>query len=139
MIALLISASPALALPAEKLAIDSHGKQHHFTVEVARTPQEQRNGLMHRTKLARDHGMLFLMPTERNISMWMKDTPLPLDMLFIDPTGRIIYIAPSAKPNSTKVIKADKPSLAVIELLGGTAEKDGIAAGDYVLSPEFKK
>ncbi len=105
---------------------------HRFTVEVATTPQEQETGLMNRDHLAPDAGMLFVFPSEQYASMWMKNTLIPLDMLFIDTHGAIVFIAKNTVPESLDIISADRPVKAVLELAGGTCDKQGITIGDRV-------
>lgn len=121
----------------EALSIRTQSGTAGFTVEIAETPAQQETGLMHRRSLAGDAGMLFILPHERVVQMWMKDTPLPLDMLFIDLHGKIIHLAENTTPNSTDVIGTETPVLAVLEIKGGTAAKRGIRAGDYVMHPYF--
>lgn len=132
-------ALPGLAASArvEELFIESAGARHRFTVEMATTPRQQERGLMNRTEMAADHGMLFLMPYERPMGMWMKNTPLPLDMLFIDARGAIRHIQHRALPGSLDIVEHSEPVLAVLELLGGTAAKLGITEGDRVIHPAF--
>src|SRR5438045_3271901 len=84
----------------EMLVIQSGPQRWHFTVEVAKTPEQQAKGLMRRHQLLAHFGMLFLFPDMRDRQMWMKDTPLALDMLFIDSRGRIVYIAENTVPYS---------------------------------------
>ena len=131
-----LSAQAASARVTE-LIITSGGVEHRFNVEMATTPKQQERGLMFRKEMAPDHGMLFLMPSERPMQMWMKNTELPLDMLFIDAKGEIHHIH-TATPHSLDVIEYPTPVLAVLELLGGTAEKLGIKPGDRAISPAFK-
>ncbi len=106
------------------------GKALPFTVELARTGQEMEMGLMYRTHMEANEGMLFLFPDESPHAMWMKNTLLPLDMLFIDAWGTITSIAARAMPESETVIDSGGPISSVLELRGGTAEAYGIAAGD---------
>lgn len=114
-----------------------HGKIP-FVVELAMTPEDQQVGLMNRKELGENEGMLFVMPDDRKVEMWMKDTYIPLDMFFIDSHGEIANIAANAEPLSLDVIPASRPVHAVLELPGGTAEKQGISAGDKVIHPYFK-
>src|SRR5262249_5572752 len=108
-----------------------------FSIEIASTPDQRRHGLMHRRALPRDAGMLFLLPRDQPVAMWMKGTVLPLDMLFIDRHGRIVSIAREATPFSTKLISPDRPVRAVLEVLGGTAALRGIGVGDQVIHSSF--
>ena len=105
----------------------------HFSVELARSDAEKSRGLMFRKSLAVDGGMLFVSRHEQRVAMWMKNTFIPLDMLFIDRTGRIVNIAKNTKPQSLDVIAAAAPVLAVLEVAGGTADRLGLKPGDRVL------
>jgi uncharacterized protein len=132
---------PAWAVPSferDTLAIHTHDGERRFTVEIAETPEQQKYGLMHRDELPPDHGMLFVDKSDSVMRMWMKNTRIPLDMLFIDRRGLIVYIASNAMPNSLAVITAGKPVRAVLELAGGAAEKNGIREGDQVIHRYFK-
>ncbi len=119
-------------LPTEPLAIETAKGKRLFEVEVARTKRQQAIGLMWRTHMAADHGMLFDMGEARHITMWMKNTPLSLDMLFIMRDGRVISIATHTTPFSTDRISSGEKASAVLELLAGSAERLGIAPGDLV-------
>lgn len=101
-------------------------------LEIAQTPQQLKRGLMFRTELADKHGMLFLFDSPHIIGMWMKNTYIPLDMLFLDQTGTIIHIAENATPHSTEIISSQKPAIAVIELPGGSVQKYGIVVGNRI-------
>jgi len=110
---------------------------HRFTVEVAETPGQMEQGLMFRKTMAPDAGMLFDYKTPTLATMWMRNTLIPLDMLFVDAQGRIVNIQERAVPQSLDVIAAAAPVRAVIELNGGTAARLGIAPGDRVQHPIF--
>ena len=103
-----------------------------FSVEVAVTPQERSVGLMHRRELAADHGMIFDFRAEQNVLMWMRNTYLPLDMLFIDASGAIRHIAKRTIPLSERTISSPVPVRYVLEINGGLADKLKIAIGDTV-------
>jgi len=138
---LLVAAFPAWALETFKtseLTILTAGGPHKFTIELAITGPEREQGLMFRRSLAPDAGMLFDMDLPTNITMWMKNTFIPHDMLFLDPAGRIVDIHERAVPQSTDIISTRAPARYVIELNGGTAERLGIKIGDRVTSPYFK-
>lgn len=124
---------PLSAFPVSVLAIRSFGGQViNFKVWIADTPSRDEQGLMY-VKSIDDHaGMLFVFPATRRVTMWMKNTYVPLDMLFIDESGHIDYIAPRATPLSLDVIAAPRPVRAVLELKGGDCEVFGIHAGDQV-------
>jgi uncharacterized protein len=108
------------------------GKTHRFTVEVARTPEEQAHGLMDRQSMAPDRGMIFPYTPAQPVAFWMKNTLIPLDMVFISPGGRILRIEDSAVPLSLEPVGSGDAVEAVLELNGGRAAELGIAAGDLV-------
>ncbi len=114
------------------------GGRHRFSIEVARTPQQHMQGLMGRQHLPPDQGMLFYFNSSQRISMWMKDTPLSLDMLFVADDGQILAIHPQAIPLSTQFIPSPGPVRGVLEVLAGTAAKLGIVVGDRLIHPSFK-
>lgn len=102
-----------------------------LTAEIARSKSEQETGLMHRVALAENHGMLFPLPYARPMRMWMKNTLIPLDMIFID-AEKIIYLKENATPKSLEPIGPKENVTAVLELPGGTIQKLRIAVGDRV-------
>jgi len=114
------------------LSIDTAAGKRDFNIEIAITPAEQAHGLMNRSSMPADHGMAFLWKEDGMRDMWMKDTLIPLDMLFIDHQGSIVHIASNATPNSFDVISAGRPTQAVIELVGGTAAAQNIKVGDRI-------
>ena len=120
-----------------ELTIISATGPHRFTVEVAVTPAQMQQGLMFRRTMAADAGMLFDYKTPMVATMWMRNTFIPLDMLFVDAQGRIVNVHQRAVPQSLDVIAATGPVRAVIELNGGTAARLGIAPGDQVQHPIF--
>lgn len=129
------SATPALSpagLALVPLTIDSKGKRHSFTVEVARTSQEQAQGLMFRTELAPDAGMIFPFGAPKPASFWMKNTVIPLDIIFVRADGSIESIAANTVPYSLDPVASGEPVAAVLELAGGRAAQLGIAPGDIV-------
>ncbi len=118
------------------LVVETSAKvRHAFEVEMALTPRQQAQGLMYRRDLAGDAGMLFIYPRDRPISMWMKNTLIPLDMLFLARDGRILRIVERAVPHSLLTISSGEDAAAVLELNGGTAARLGIAAGDRIIHP----
>lgn len=131
----LLIAAHAMAFERGSLAIESAGKRHEFHIEIATAPQDQAQGLMFRTELAPNAGMLFLYPEPRQITMWMKNTILPLDMLFIEKDGRISRIAERTVPQSLAVVSGGENDVAVLELNGGTASRLGLKPGDKVIYP----
>jgi uncharacterized protein len=108
------------------------GREHRFRVEVARTPREQEQGLMFRKSLDPDGGMLFPMTPPRTASFWMKNTLIPLDMIFIRTDGAIAFIAANTVPYSREPVSAGVPVAAVLELRGGRAGELGLREGDRV-------
>ncbi|MFC1459660.1 DUF192 domain-containing protein [Microvirga arabica] len=137
-VVLLAGAAYAQAL--EALSIASQGGQKQsFRVEVARNDADRAQGLMYRRSMPGDQGMLFDFGRVEPVSMWMQNTYLPLDMLFIRPDGTIARIAANTEPLSTRTIPSGEPVLAVLELNAGTAAKLGIKPGDRVEHPIFKR
>ena len=134
----LLFAAPAFAASAEKLAFETATGAHDFMVEVATTPEEREVGLMYRRSLAADHGMLFDFGTDQMVYMWMKNTFIPLDMLFIRADGSIARIEENTTPFSERTISSGEPVRAVIEIGGGEARKLGIASGDKVSNTLFR-
>lgn len=123
----------------ESLVIETKaGEQHEFSIEIADTPSEQEKGLMFRTSMAPDHGMLFEFPTIAPISFWMKDTLIPLDIIFIEADGKIVKVHANATPKSLAQIASDAPVRAVLELNGGRAAELGIGPGGMVRHRYFK-
>ena len=116
----------------EPLTIATDGDATMFTVEIADTDMTRERGLMFRQRLPEGHGMLFDFGEPRPVSMWMKNTYIPLDMLFIRTDGKIAYIAENTVPKSLDTIGITEPVLAVLELPAGTAKKKGIRTGDVV-------
>lgn len=114
------------------LTIESGGRSRRFTVEIARTEQEQADGLMGRRSLAPDRGMLFPFDPPRPASFWMRNTLIPLDMLFIRTDGTIARIAANTVPLSEEPVGVEQEMSAVLELRGGRAAELGIREGDRV-------
>jgi uncharacterized protein len=141
LLAAAIPARGALAqlqqFPTAPLTIESAGGSHKFSIQVATTPAQMEQGLMFRRSLAPDGGMIFDFRTPSMATMWMKNTLIPLDMLFGDAQGRIVNIHERAVPGSLDTIAAAAPVRAVIELNGGTAARLGIRPGDRVVFPMF--
>jgi uncharacterized membrane protein (UPF0127 family) len=123
--------------PTAPLTIESAGGPRKFAVELATTPAQMEQGLMFRRSLAPGSGMLFDFKTPSMAAMWMKNTLIPLDMLFVDAQGRIVNIHERAVPGSLDPIGAAAPVRAVVELNGGTAARLGIRPGDRVVFPIF--
>jgi uncharacterized membrane protein (UPF0127 family) len=134
---LLIAAGPARPAPLKTLEIVSKTGVHVFSVEIADTEAAREKGLMFRKKLPEGQGMLFDFHQAQQVSFWMKNTYIPLDMIFIQGNGRILRIAENTEPLSTRLIPSGGPVRGVLEVIGGTARKLGIAPGDRVASPIF--
>jgi uncharacterized membrane protein (UPF0127 family) len=135
----ILIATPAFALDRNTVEIASKSGVHVFTVEIADTEPARERGLMFRKELPSGQGMLFDFHRDQQVGFWMKNTLIPLDMLFIDKAGRIVNIAHSAKPLSEEVIMSGPPVRAVLEVAGGTAKRLGIEPGDRVYNPIFGK
>jgi uncharacterized membrane protein (UPF0127 family) len=116
----------------QPLEIASKSGVHVFAVEMASTPEEVARGLMFRRQLPEGQGMLFDFHKEQPTSFWMKNTYIPLDMIFIRADGRILHIAENRVPLSETLVPSGGPVRAVLEVIGGTAKKLGIAPGDRV-------
>jgi len=127
-----------ITFPTGELTIESSGQRHKFTIELADTDERRTLGLMYRTSLAADAGMLFDFKIDQPVAMWMRNTRLPLDMLFITRDGRIANIAQRTVPFSETSIYSSGPVRAVLELNGGTAERLGLKAGDRVIHSMFR-
>jgi uncharacterized protein len=126
------AAKSEAGLEQTSLCINSGGKTHSFIVEVARTPAQQARGLMFRTALADDKGMIFPFAEARMASFWMKNTVIPLDIIFIRADGKIENIGANTTPYSTDQVESTAPVTAVLELRGGLAAERGIKPGDTV-------
>ena len=143
LLAFLLLAAPALAqpqtgLPTTEIVIQTAGGRHKFKVELAATPDQMARGLMYRREMAADHGMLFDYGRDQaGISMWMKNTFIPLDMLFVKSDGSVLNIAERTVPGSLASVSAAGAVRVVIELNGGTASRLKIKPGDKVLHPMF--
>jgi hypothetical protein len=116
----------------QPLEIATRNGVHVFAVEIASTPEEQAKGLMFRRELPEGQGMLFDFHREQPTSFWMKNTYIPLDMIFIRGDGRILRIAENTVPLSEALVPSGGPVRAVLEVVAGTARKLGIAPGDRV-------
>ncbi len=128
--------SPAVADEVELKVVTDKGR-FIFSVEVAETAAQRQQGLQHRKNLAASAGMLFDYKRVQPVAMWMKNTLIPLDMLFIDGAGRIVNVARDTEPMSLATIPSAAPVLAVLEVNAGTARRLGIQPGDRVLHAIF--
>jgi uncharacterized protein len=133
----LAAAAGALAESLQPLEIVTATGPHQFKVELADTPAERAKGLMFRRSMPPNQGMLFDFHDEVPIMMWMKNTYIPLDMVFVDRTGTVTRVAPDAVPLSEETI-AGGMAYAVIELNGGVAGKIGLKPGDAIHHPAFR-
>ena len=124
-------------LPVETIRIETAGGLKSLNVEIAADAISQERGLMFRRDMPADAGMLFDFHQEQRVAFWMKNTPLPLDMLFIKADGTVSSIEPNAIPYSTDTIPAAEPVRAVLEINGGQAHALGIKPGDRVRSVIF--
>ena len=129
--------SAARAASLQPLEIATKSGVQVFSVEMATTEEEKQIGLMHRKELPDGKGMLFDFSPEQQISMWMKNTYISLDMIFIRADGRILRIAENTEPLSTKIISSGGLAKGVLEVIAGTAQKYGIQPGDRVAHPLF--
>ena len=123
--------------PQSEILIISRSGEHKFIVDVATTVAQRQLGLMYREKMARNSGMMFDFSEEKLIAMWMKNTLIPLDMLFVDKTGRILQVERATTPLSLETIAARRPAMSVIELNAGLTEELGISEGDQVIHDIF--
>jgi len=129
----------AVTFERDTLAIRTASGEIRFDVELALTPAQKQRGLMFRDKLEPYTGMLFDFGTPQVVSMWMMNTLIPLDMIFIAADGKIISIAANTKPMSTDTILSGGQALGVLEIAGGSARLLGIRPGDVVVHSLFGK
>jgi len=122
----------------EALQIVTAAGTHDFQVEIAKDDASRARGLMDRRFMPADHGMLFEFDREGPEAFWMKDTYIPLDMIFISRTGIVTNIVANAEPLSERAIPSGPPCMAVLELNGGAAAKIGLRIGDKVRHPFFR-
>jgi uncharacterized protein len=131
---------PLSAFPQSLLAVrTTAGKVINFKIWIADTPRREQQGMMFVHDMDEHTGMLFMFPENRPVTMWMKNTHVSLDLLFLDATGKIDYIAASATPESETIIGPPTPEYAVLELKGGACERFGIKVGDTVVHKNFKR
>jgi uncharacterized protein len=132
-------APPARGAEQQTLEIASKTGVHVFAVELAVTDEERQKGLMFRRSLPESYGMLFDFKRDQEVQMWMHNTYVSLDMIFIERDGRIRRIAESTETESDRIIPSGGPVRAVLEVAAGTAKKLGIEPGDRVASPTFRR
>ena len=134
------AAQPAIpigSLPVREIGIATAKGVVKFKTEVASDPAEQQQGLMYRKSMAPDRGMIFIFPEPRPAGFWMHNTLIPLDLMFVDASGRIESIAANAKPLDDSLIPSRGDVKAVIEINGGLAQARGIKVGDKVRDPSL--
>jgi uncharacterized protein len=134
---LLAGFAPARAAGRATIEIVSATGVHAFDVELATNDAERERGLMYRKSLPEGQGMLFDFKFDQPVSFWMHNTYIPLDMIFVGSNGRILHIAENAKPMSDALIPSRVPVRAVLEVIGGTVDKFGIAVGDRLTGSIF--
>ena len=130
---------PAYAAGEATIEIISKSGVHSFSVELATNDAERERGLMFRKELPEGRGMLFDFEREAPVAFWMHNTYIPLDMIFIRADGSILRIAENTEPLSDRLVPSGGPVRAVLEVIGGTARRLGIAPGDKVAGAMFKK
>jgi len=137
---LMVVLLPAVAMPPDRLEIaTAKGATHAFTVEIVDTPELRAQGLMFRTRMDPDHGMLFDFKREEPVWFWMKNTYLPLDMIFVKADGTILSVAENTTPLSEATVPSGGAVRFVFEVVAGTAKRLGIARGDRLLHPRMQR
>ena len=136
-LALVLGVGTAAASQCTATGVDLRGDwgQAHFNVEIADDPEEQARGLMFREKMAASSGMLFIYDTPHHARFWMRNTLIPLDMIFLDQTGRIARIAENARPLDETPIDGGEDVLMILEINGGMARRLGISVGSALRHP----
>ncbi|TNB46543.1 DUF192 domain-containing protein [Martelella lutilitoris] len=132
---MVLAQSAAVRFPVSQLTLHTKTGDYPIVVEVAKDPLQRQRGLMFRTELARDHGMIFDLGVDRPASMWMANTLIPLDMVFISADGRVSGFHENAVPESKAIITSDEPVRYVLEIGGGEAATYGLRPGDRVSGP----
>lgn len=138
LVLLFILSIPSRANELDQLEIITNSGAHAFLVELALTGEQRATGLMHRDQMDENAGMLFRFDRSRPVAMWMKNTLISLDMIFIRADGTVANVHRNAVPHSERVIGSGEPVLYVLELNGGIAEKIGVKSGDRVIHPIIK-
>lgn len=133
-----VCANAQATFPRGELAIKTEEQNYNFDVELALDDSHRQYGLMFRDNLPEMNGMLFVYEEKRDLAMWMKNTFISLDILFIDERGKIINIAKSAQPRSLSLIRSKRAAKAVLELNGGLTDKLNIAVGDKIIHETFR-
>lgn len=135
MLAALVASAPLGAAGTGSLSLETEGGSYSYTVEVATTDRERAVGLMYRRTLPEQSGMLFLYDPPQPVGMWMRNTYIPLDMVFIAADGRVHRVETNTEPFSTDIISSEGAVAAVLELNAGQVEKIGLKPGDRVVYP----
>jgi hypothetical protein len=134
------TASPVLplsAFPRERIAVETRSARRHlFEAWRADTPDTRAQGLMFVKSLRPEQAMIFIYEPAQHVGMWMKNTLIPLDMLFVDDGGCVVKVHARARPGDVRTIGSGGPVVLVVELAGGTAETLGLAKGDRVVRPD---
>lgn len=133
------AAARAATARSEPLTIVTKAGPKRFDVEVMRDDAARARGLMFRRHMAADHGMLFDFEQDQPVTMWMKNTYLPLDMIFVKPDGTILSIAENTTPLSEATVPSGGPVRFVFEVVAGTVKRLGIAPGDKVVHPLMRR
>lgn len=126
------------SLQQDKVQVTTASGVHEFRVWIAADDRSRERGLMHVRVLPPDRGMLFLFEQPQPLAFWMKNTYLSLDLIFIDPVGRVLNVAANARPHSLDPIRSEGDAIAVLELLGGTARSIGLRPGDRLTLPTLR-
>ena len=137
-VSFVVHAQTPVVFEKSRLSLTTDRGRFEFTVEMAVTWEQRRQGLMFRRELAPDAGMLFDYGTVAPVAMWMKNTLIPLDMIFIGADGQVVNIGRNTTPQSLKPVRSWGPVRAVLEVRAGTASRLGLKAGDAVRHPLFK-
>jgi uncharacterized membrane protein (UPF0127 family) len=137
MVAASILAGPALSMRRENMTLHTARGPQVISVEITETVEEKAKGLMFRTKLADNEGMLFAYDRPQEITMWMRNTLIPLDMVFVRPNGVVHRIEAWTRPMSEAIIASQGDVAACLELAGGAAERIGLRPGDRIEHPIF--
>lgn len=137
MVAASVLASPAFSMRRENMTLHTARGPQVVSVEITETVEEKAKGLMFRTKLADNEGMLFAYDRPQEITMWMRNTLIPLDMVFVRPNGVVHRIEAWTRPLSEAIIASQGDVTACLELAGGAAERLGLRPGDRIEHPIF--
>jgi len=134
------ASTPALFPSLQQAKVQAHTLQgtHDFSVWIAADDKSRERGLMFVRELPPDRGMLFLFEFPQEVAFWMKDTVLSLDLIFIDPAGKVLNIAANAKPYSLDPIESRGRAIAVLELVAGTSRTIGLKTGDTITLPSLR-